>query len=106
MIADLVQFESIADIDPEPRTWSEAIDAIIAGAIDHDEIEPLLTIAAGRADEVARERFHYTGYSDSVDEMVDALEAAAITGKKLHYCDLEALGLIGTLADEWEAQQK
>ena len=59
MIADLVQFESIAELNPQPQSWSETTRAITAGAIDFDEIDPILRIAADRADEIELAAINY-----------------------------------------------
>lgn len=47
------RIESLADLQPKPETWEAAMQALIAGAIDYDDIEPLLRGCCESADKAA-----------------------------------------------------
>ncbi len=45
-IEALQEFESLRDINPTPTCWQEAMQAVVAGAVDFDDIEPLCEACA------------------------------------------------------------
>jgi len=47
-------FESLADLNPRPESWATAMQALIAGAVDYDDIEPLLKQCSYLADNAAK----------------------------------------------------
>ncbi len=70
--AHLPKFDSFADMSNPPTTWAQAMAALIAGAVDYDEIGDLIVACAAVADQWSkRECDGGCGYGSAV--LIDAL---------------------------------
>ncbi len=104
------QFESLNDLKNPPANWEGAMEAVIAGAVDHDEIEPLCLLCCAIADDAvehenSKQPDEIPSWSDWIERMLDQLEKSHIEGKELPgWCE-ESFQRLGKLADYWIAEQ-
>jgi len=89
----VAEFESLQDLKNPPTTWTQAMEAVTAGAIDYDEVEPLCGRCAEIADEAIRRlalKEQEPGFVDvtplwsaCLGDMLPAVSKSARSGKPL-----------------------
>ncbi|MCE9556745.1 MAG: hypothetical protein K8T91_25630 [Planctomycetes bacterium] len=67
------RFESLADLEPRPESWEAAMGALLAGAIDYDDIAPLLWKCCELADKAGGASPHNDCFVFSWDRIRDGL---------------------------------
>jgi hypothetical protein len=108
---ELTDFESFKDMVNPPQSWKEAMAAVIAGAVDHDEIEAVCTGAALRANELVLTELTATGHLHLVPTNVwywvtmVAIEDIA-NGQEPTAMAKGTLEQVGALADEYEGAKR
>jgi hypothetical protein len=99
--AFLKQFESVREIWPDVTCFSDAMQALLEGAVDYDDIEPICEEAARRADEVLRLKLVEGGIIDLAPCHCwrDSLEAAV---SKLLFAHTSDIPIMPSTKDYFE----
>ena len=111
------QFESLNDLKNPPTNWEGAMEAVIAGAVDHDEIEPLCSLCCAIADDAMKHRkpaplqsgymtFDPPLWSEFLDSMLDELrKASRRKSNKMQAWATDSFLKVGKVADYWIAKK-
>ena len=101
------QFESLNDLKNPPRNWEGAMEAVIAGAVDHDEIEPLCLACCDIADDAIGTSFGPSepNWFDVLPPMLDQLEKAHRDESEPSEWCARQLRAMGKIADMQSAKE-
>jgi hypothetical protein len=112
MLEAFEEIESFAEMAEPPKTWAEAMKAVVAGVVDHDEIGELVLDGAKQADKLLRERMERANiqmfaplnpWADQVAPFVDELVSHFQGGEPLPLRAAAFFHSLGEVADQFEA---